>query len=126
MSPSLLYTRIILISTFLECTNQNDMCAAALVRDCDSVPRLLKRLEEFRKVSKTEAMWLGTYTWKSRMEKPFGFKWPHHPVLALGVHFSYGSERAKKLNLEDKIATLEKLSIVGREENSLLLEKYTL
>ena len=42
------------------------------------------------------------------MEKPFGFKWPHDPVLALGVHFSYDSERAKKLNLEDKIATLEK------------------
>ena len=69
-------------------------------------------------------MWLGT--WKSRKEKPFGFKWPHDPVLALGVHFSYDSERAKKLNLEDKIATLEKLSITGSEENSLLLEKYTL
>ena len=84
-----------------------------LVRDGDSVPRLLKLLEEFKKVrglqintSKTEAMWLGT--WKSRKEKPFGFKWPHDPVLALGVHFSYDSERAKKLNLEDKIAILEK------------------
>ena len=42
------------------------------------------------------------------MEKPFGFKWPHDPVLALGVHFAYDPERAKKLNLEDKIATLEK------------------
>jgi len=53
-------------------------------------------------------------------EKPFGFKWLHDPVLALGVYFSYDSEREKKLNLEDKIATLES------EENSLLLEKYTL
>ena len=77
------------------------------------MPRLLKLLEEFKKVSglqintsKTEAMWLGT--WKSRMEKPFGFKWPHGPVLALGAHFSYDSERARKLNLEDKTATLEK------------------
>ena len=32
---------------------------------------------------KTEAMWLGA--WKNRTEKPFGFKWPHEPVLALGV-----------------------------------------
>ena len=48
-------------------------------------------------------MWLGT--WKSRMEKPFGFKWPHDPVLALGVHFSYDSERAKKLNLEEDSLT---------------------
>ena len=58
------------------------------------------------------------------MEKPYGetlqFKWPHDPVLALGVYFSYDSERDKELNLEDKIATLES------EENSLLLEKYTL
>jgi len=64
-----------------------------LVRDCDLVPRLLKLLEEFKNVSglqintsKIEAMWLGT--WKSRMEKPFGFKSPHDPVLALGVNFS--------------------------------------
>ena len=57
------------------------------------------------------------------MEKPFGFKWPYDPVLALGVHSSYDSERAKKLNLEDKIATLEKtlnswkrrkLSLIGK------------
>jgi len=75
--------------------------------------------------SKTEAMWL-LGTWKSRTEKPFGFKWPHDPVLALGVYFCYDSKRAKKLNLEDKIATLEKLSTAGSEENSLLLEKYTL
>ena len=111
-----------------------------LVRDCDSVPRLLKLLEEFKKVSglqintsKTEAMWLGT--WKSRKEKPFGFKWPRDPVLALGVHFSYDSERAKKLNLEDKIATLEKtlnnwkrrkLTLIGKIhcENIRLVQTY--
>ena len=70
-------------------------------------------------------MWLGT--WKSRTEKPLGFKWSHDPVLALGVYFSFDSERAKKLNLEDKIATSgKKLSIAGSKENSLLLEKYTL
>ena len=52
-----------------------------LVRDCDSVLRLLELLEEFKRVSgfvqintsKTEAMWLGI--WKNRTEKPFGFKW---------------------------------------------------
>ena len=105
-----------------------------LVRDCDSVPILLKLLEEFKKVSgleintsKTEAMWLGT--WKSRTEKPFGFKWRHDPVLALGVYFSYNSERAKKFNLEDKIAALEKKTLNSwkrRKLTLIILEKYTL
>ena len=51
-------------------------------------------------------MWLGA--WKNRTEKPFGFKWPHEPVLALGVYFSYDLERANVLNFEEKITTLEK------------------
>ena len=84
-----------------------------LVSDCDSILRLLKLLDEFKQVSglqinteKTEAMWLGA--WKNRTEKPFGFKWPHEPVLALGVYFSYDLERANVLNFEEKITTLEK------------------
>ena len=84
-----------------------------LVSDCDSILRLLKLLDEFKQVSglkinteKTEAMWLGA--WKNRTEKPFGFKWPHEPILALGVYFSYDLERANVLNFEEKITTLEK------------------
>ena len=84
-----------------------------LVRDCDSVLRLLELLEEFKRVSgleintsKTEAMWIGT--WKNRTEKPFGFKWPNDPVLALGIYFTYDSERARMLNLDEKIDKLEK------------------
>ena len=68
---------------------------------------------EFKQVSglqinteKTEAMWLGA--WKNRTEKPFGFKWPHEPVLALGVYFSCDLESANVLNFEEKITTLEK------------------
>ena len=99
-----------------------------MVSDCDSVLRLLTLLEEFRQVSgleintgKTEAMWLGT--WKNRTEKPFGFKWPQEPVLALGVYFSYDLERANVLNFEEKLIELErtlnnwkrrKLTLIGK------------
>ena len=84
-----------------------------LVRDLDSVTQLLKRLDEFKHISgleintnKTEALWLGC--WRSRKDKPFGFKWPQKPVYALGIHFSYDSEQANTLNFEEKVRSLEK------------------
>ena len=99
-----------------------------LVRDCDSVLRLLELLEEFKRVSgleintsKTEAMWLGT--WKNRKEKPFGFKWPDDPVLALGISFTYDSERAWMLNLEEKIDKLEKTLSCWKRRNLTLMIK---
>ena len=65
-----------------------------LVRNLDSVPQLLKLLNNFKNISgleinkhKTEAMWLGS--WRNCNEKPFVFKWPLNSVYALGVHFSY-------------------------------------
>ena len=86
--------------------------------------RLLELLEEFKRVSgleintsKTEAMWLG------RKEKPFGFKWPDDPVLALGIYFTYDSERARMLNLEEKIDKLEKTLSCWKRRNLTLMGK---
>ena len=36
---------------------------------------------------------------ENRTEKPFGFKWPDDPVLALGIYFTYDSERARMLKV---------------------------
>ena len=79
-----------------------------LVRDLDSVSQLLKILSEFKNISglevnkhKAEAMWLGS--WRNCNEKPFGFKWPHNSIYALGVHFSYDPVLANKLNFEEKV-----------------------
>ena len=99
-----------------------------LVKFCDSVLRLLKLLEEFRQVSgleinteKTEVMWLGT--WKNRTEKPFEFKWPQEPVLALGVHFFYDLERANVLNFEEKITELERTLNNWKRRKLILIGK---
>ena len=84
-----------------------------LVHDLDSVTQLLKHLDKFKQISgleintnKTEALWLGC--WRSRKDKPFGFKWPQEPVYALGIHFSYNLKQANTLNLEEKVYSLEK------------------
>ena len=85
-----------------------------LVRDLDSVTQLLKHLDKFKQISgleintnKTETLWLGC--WRSRKDKPFGFKWPQEPVYALGIHFSYNLKQANTLNLEEKVYSLEKI-----------------
>ena len=84
-----------------------------LVRDLDSVTKLLKHLDQCKQISgleintnKTEALWLGC--WRSRKDKPFGFKWPQEPVYALGIHFSYDLKQANTLNFEEKVCSLEK------------------
>ena len=84
-----------------------------LVRDLDSVTQLLKHLDKFKQISgleintnKIEALWLGC--WRSRKDKPFGFKWPQEPVYALSIHFSYDLKQANTLNFEEKVCCLEK------------------
>ena len=98
------------------------------VRDLDSVPQLLKLLSEFKDISgleinkhKTEAMWLGS--WRNCKEKPFGFKWPLDPINALGVHFSYETEKTIKLNFTDKIRTLEQSLQSWKRRNLTLIGK---
>ena len=100
------------------------------VRVCDSVLRLLKLLEEFRELSgleintgKIEPIWLGV--WKNRTEKPFGFKWPQVPVLALGVHFSYDLKRADVLNFEEKTTELERTLNSWKRRKLILISKIT-
>ena len=98
------------------------------VRDLDSVPQLIKLLSEFKDISgleinkhKTEAVWLGS--WRNCKEKPFCFKWPLDPINALGVHFSYETEKAIKLNFTDKIRTLEQTLQSWKRRNLTLIGK---
>ena len=75
---------------------------------------LLRLLEKFKKCSgleinthKSEALWLGS--WKERLDKPFGFKWPTDSVYALGIHFSNDANLVHKLNFHGKLEKLEKI-----------------
>ena len=62
-------------------------------------------------------------SWRNCNEKPFGFKWPHNSIYALGVQFSYDPVLAHKLNFEEKVYNLEQtlhswkrrhLTLIGR------------
>ena len=96
------------------------------MRNLDSVPQLLKLLNNFKNISgleinkhKTEAMWLGS--WRNCNEKPFGFKWPLNSIYALGVHFSYDPVLANKLNFEEKVYTLEQTLHSWKRRNLTLI-----
>ena len=72
------------------------------LKDVKSTKALMDKLEFFSRCSgleinksKTEAMWLGSM--KECKQKPFGFKRPDEPVLALGVYFSYNQAECNKL-----------------------------
>ena len=98
------------------------------MRDLESVPHLIKLLEDFKEVSgleiskhKTEAMWLGS--WRNCNDKPFGFKWPQDSVHALGVHFSYDPQLTDKVNFEEKIRTLEQTLQSWKRRKLTLLGK---
>ena len=84
------------------------------VKNTTSVEALLRLLEKFKKCSgleinthKSEALWLGS--WKERLDKPFGFKWPTDSVYALGIHFSNDANLVHKLNFHGKLEKLEKI-----------------
>ena len=64
-------------------------------------------------------MWLRS--WRDKMETPFNSKRPKKPICALGVHFSYYTEHANKLNFEEKILSLEKTLNCWRRRNLTLL-----
>ena len=90
------------------------------LRDTESISYLLKLLDQFKPVSglevnasKTEAIWLGQ--WKNRSDTPFSFSWPVDPICALGVFFSYDATKAAKLNFDEKLRSMEKIS--GKKEN---------
>ena len=92
------------------------------VKNTTSVEALLRLLEKFKKCSgleinahKSEALWLGS--WKERLDKPFGFKWPTDSVYALGIHFSNGANLVHKLNFMANWKNLKKSSTAGEEES---------
>ena len=96
------------------------------VRDLDSIAHLLSLLYKFRNLSgleintkKTEGMWLGC--WKNNTETPFGFRWPKDPMKALGIFFSYDSNKANELNFVEKIK--KKIKIFGKDVISHFTEK---
>ena len=68
------------------------------VRDLESITHLLALLNDFKilsgleiNTSKREGMWLGC--WKNNTDTPFGFRWPWEPIKALGIFFSYDSDK---------------------------------
>ena len=67
------------------------------VKNTTSVEALLRLLEK----SKSEALWLGS--WTERLDKPFGFKLPTHSLYALGIHFSNDANLVHKLNFHGKL-----------------------
>ena len=84
------------------------------LKDLKSTKLLLDKIELFSHCSrleinksKTEALWLGCLKYCN--QKPFGFKWPDEPILALGIYFSHDKKRSDKLNFEEKLAKMEKL-----------------
>ena len=67
-------------------------------------------------------MWLGT--WKNNLETPFSFRWPRHPIKALGIFFSYDLRKAiHELNFIEKIRNLEKTLNSWKRRNLTLLGK---
>lgn len=100
----------------------------AFVCDLDSIKNLLTLLNKFKSVSgleinpaKTEGMWLGC--WKNSTATPFGFRWPRDPIKALGVFFSYDSNKSNELNFAEKIRTLEKTLNSRKRRNLTLYRK---
>ena len=73
--------------------------------------------------SKTEALWLGCL--KYCKQKPFGYKWPDEPILALGIYFSYDKKKSDKLNFEEKLAKMEKLLNIWKMRDLTLIGKIT-
>ena len=68
------------------------------VCDLDSVVHLLTLLNKFKNLSgleinttKSEGMWLSS--WKDNTETPFGFRMPRVPIKALGIFFSYDTNK---------------------------------
>ena len=73
--------------------------------------------------SKTEALWLGCL--KYCKQKPFGFKWPDEPILAIGIYFSYDKKKSDKLNFEEKLTKMEKLLNIWKMRDLTLIGKIT-
>ena len=58
-------------------------------------------------------MWLGS--WRNCNEKPFGFKWPHNSIYAIGAQFSYDPVLANKLNFSALHSWKRRhLTLIGR------------
>ena len=98
------------------------------VRDLDSVVQLLILLDKFKNLSgleiiaaKSEGMWLGC--WKNNTETSFGFRWPRDPINALGIFFSYDTNKTNELNFAEKIRNLEKMLNSWKRRNLTLYEK---
>ena len=100
------------------------------LKDLKSKKLLLDKIELFSHCSgleinksKTEALWLGCL--KYCKQKPFGFKWPDEPILALGIYFSYDKKKSDKLNFEEKLAKMEKLLNIWKMRDLTLIGKIT-
>ena len=100
------------------------------LKDLKSTKLLLDKIELFSHCSgleitksKTEALWLGCL--KDCKQKPFGFKWPDEPILALGIYFSNDKKKSDKLNFEEKLAKMEKLLNIWKMRDLTLIGKIT-
>ena len=53
-------------------------------------------------------MWIGSS--RNNKSKPFGIEWPHEPIKALGVYYSYDSARLWEKNFIENLYKIKKNS----------------
>ena len=83
------------------------------VKDTHSAKQTISILKQFEHCSglkinleKTQGMWLGSN--KNSEDTPFNISWPKDPIKALGIFFSYDTNKAIKANIDDKMERLKK------------------
>ena len=84
-----------------------------IVKDTHSAKQTISVLKQFEYCSglkinleKTQGMWLGSN--KNSMDTPFNITWPKDPIKALGIFFSYDTDKAFTANIDDKMERLKK------------------
>ena len=86
----------------------------ATLSDINSLVVLLDLLEVYKNASgltinctKTEGMWIGSL--RNNKTKSLVLKWPHEPIKALGVYYSYDEKLLREKNFIENLDKIKKL-----------------